>query len=339
MCTACIQFAFVYLRKLSVWTGEGSFFKPHIDTPRGKNMFGTLVLVFPTPHGGGALILRHHGHEWTFDSGQELATSRQPCIGYIAFFSDVEHEVAPVISGHRVTLTYSIHFDDIDVPSSPDSDTENFSLSQAVSENPFHEQFQALLENPDFLADGGTLAFGLRHVYPIERDKREQFTSLKHIYGTLKGSDAVLYQTIRTLGFQPVLYMYYEWKTPNRVREGAVIDKVIDFGRLSQPREWSMDITRIVRWQGGVVVCQEGWKIDEGVECGVPEKVEWATRATKLNRQASAFAMALGNQPSLEMAYSDLCMFVCIGKAGERLVYPSISQIEEERKRARSPET
>ena len=43
--------------------GKGSFFKPHVDTPRGEKMFGSLVVVFPTPHEGGALFLRHHGHE------------------------------------------------------------------------------------------------------------------------------------------------------------------------------------------------------------------------------------------------------------------------------------
>ena len=36
-------------------------------------MFGTLVIIFPTPHKGGALLLRHRGQEWTFDSGEALA--------------------------------------------------------------------------------------------------------------------------------------------------------------------------------------------------------------------------------------------------------------------------
>jgi hypothetical protein len=91
---------------------EGSFFKPHVDTPRSEKMFGSLVVVFPTPHEGGALFLRHHGHEWIFDSAKALAAVEQPTIGYVAFFSDVEHEVAPVTSGHRITLTYNLYFDD-----------------------------------------------------------------------------------------------------------------------------------------------------------------------------------------------------------------------------------
>jgi hypothetical protein len=75
-------------------------------------MFGSLVIVFPTLHEGGVLFLRHRGKEWTFDSGRELTTERQRSIRYAAFFSDIEHEVTPVISGHRVTLTYNLYFDD-----------------------------------------------------------------------------------------------------------------------------------------------------------------------------------------------------------------------------------
>jgi hypothetical protein len=32
-------------------------------------------------------------------------------IGYAAFFSDVKHGATPVVSGHRVTLTYNLYFD------------------------------------------------------------------------------------------------------------------------------------------------------------------------------------------------------------------------------------
>ena len=42
----------------------GSFLKPHVDTPRDENMFGSLVIVFPTVYEGGALVLRDAGEEW-----------------------------------------------------------------------------------------------------------------------------------------------------------------------------------------------------------------------------------------------------------------------------------
>jgi hypothetical protein len=72
-------------------------------------MFGSLVIVFPSPHEGGALPLRHRGQEWTFDSGKVLGAAKdQPSIGYVAFFGDIEHEVTPVTTDHRITLTYNL---------------------------------------------------------------------------------------------------------------------------------------------------------------------------------------------------------------------------------------
>ncbi|KAF8479494.1 hypothetical protein DFH94DRAFT_743949, partial [Russula ochroleuca] len=107
-------------------------------------MFDSLVIVFPTPHEGKTLLLRHRGQEWIFDSDQAPAAKCQPSIGYVAFFSDVEHEVALVTSGHRITSTYNLYFDDGGPVSTNDAD-------------------------PEFLAEDGTLAFGLRHVYLIKR--------------------------------------------------------------------------------------------------------------------------------------------------------------------------
>jgi hypothetical protein len=94
-------------------SGKGTFFK-HVDIPRSEKMFGSLVVVFPTFHEGGALLLRHRGDGRIIDSGQALAgaANDRPSIGYMAFFSQVEHEVAPVTSGYRVTLTYNLYFDD-----------------------------------------------------------------------------------------------------------------------------------------------------------------------------------------------------------------------------------
>ncbi|KAJ7093347.1 hypothetical protein B0H15DRAFT_776829 [Mycena belliarum] len=100
--------------KLNVY-GPGSFFKAHKDTPRGEDMIGSLVVVFPTAHEGGELTLSHGGTTWTFDSATELAARAQaagPAVAYVAFYSDVTHEVKPVRAGHRVTLTYNLFLAD-----------------------------------------------------------------------------------------------------------------------------------------------------------------------------------------------------------------------------------
>ncbi|OSX57111.1 hypothetical protein POSPLADRAFT_1112134, partial [Postia placenta MAD-698-R-SB12] len=167
--------------KLNVY-GKDSFFKPHVDTPRGQSMFGTLVIVFPPPHDGGSLILRHHDEEWTFDSGRMLSEQQEPSLAYVMFFSDVEHEVMPVKSGYRVTVTYNLYFsqDRYPAPSAtPLMDTSALELKTV---------FQTLLDDPTFLPQGGRIAFALSHRYPIDVVKQSIDTVARH----LKGRDAKL---------------------------------------------------------------------------------------------------------------------------------------------------
>jgi Rps23 Pro-64 3,4-dihydroxylase Tpa1-like proline 4-hydroxylase len=294
---------FVHLystRTLCCYIDKGSFFKPHVDTPRSKNMFGSLVIVFPTPHKGGALHLRHRGQEWIFDSGQELATKGQPSIGYAAFFSDVEHEVSPVISGYRVTLTYNLYFDD-DGPVSADDSVSKHPL--LLNEGAFREAFTALLENPEFLPEGGTLAFGLRHVYPIQDD-------LNHVYDILKGSDAVVYQSVSALGYEPELYIYYASDRFDDWVDGVLIDHVVDLEGYRAPDE---DLLQYLKTVGGICVTQEP-------EDDFPyntEQVEWVTPQTTFNQQEGAF-VSYGNEATLEWIYGDVCLVVRIGEAGDR---------------------
>ena len=52
---------------LAAIVGPGSFFKSHVDTPKGCKMFGSLVVVLPTKHEGGSFSFRHHGRGWIFN--------------------------------------------------------------------------------------------------------------------------------------------------------------------------------------------------------------------------------------------------------------------------------
>jgi hypothetical protein len=312
--------------------GKGSFFKPHVDTPRGEKMFGSLVVVFPTLHEGGAFFLRHRGHEWNFDSAQVLAGVNQPTIGYVAFFSDIEHEVAPVTSGHRITLTFNLYFDDGNGPvSENDAVSKHLIPPQPPNQERFREAFNALLGNPEFMADGGTLAFGLRHVYPIKK-------SLKHVYDVLKGNDAVVYQNMRALGFDPVLYMYYDGDGDEDGDEdsdedgddgdnseyrnslkGVMVDTLVHFCDSYTEEESVLDI---VQGRGGIPVHQEDGDVSDLKN---PEPVEWVTPLTTYNRKQDAFA-TYGNQAALSWVYGDVCMIVRIGKAGDRLAFPTADQ-------------
>ncbi|KAH7105775.1 hypothetical protein BKA62DRAFT_741063 [Auriculariales sp. MPI-PUGE-AT-0066] len=120
----------------------GSFFKAHKDTPRGHGMFGSLVLNFPMPHQGGALALRHEGHENIHDPSKAIYTADNQ-VSWVAFFSDVEHEVLPVTTGHRVTITYNLYYHSV------------ASTVGKVDNEPLKNVWTTLLEDRTFLPQGG----------------------------------------------------------------------------------------------------------------------------------------------------------------------------------------
>ena len=82
----------------------GGFFVSHRDTEKTKGMFGTLVVVLPSLHSGGELVVRHAGREVALD----LATKDVSQLNYAAFYADCEHEVRPVKDGNRLCLIYNL---------------------------------------------------------------------------------------------------------------------------------------------------------------------------------------------------------------------------------------
>jgi hypothetical protein len=129
--------------------GPGSFFKAHKDTPRGKDMFGSLAVVLPTKHTGGALHLRHDGKSFIHDCSNKFSSS-SPQVVWVAFYSDVEHEVSKVEQGHRVTLTYNLYFVDGAVtPAIP----RDISTSNA-----FFQAFSTVLADPVLTEERSVLA-------------------------------------------------------------------------------------------------------------------------------------------------------------------------------------
>ncbi|MSU36372.1 MAG: 2OG-Fe(II) oxygenase [Pedosphaera sp.] len=91
------------LYKLLVYD-QGGFFVAHRDTEKAEGMFGTLVVVLPSAHRGGELIVGHAGREVTVD----LAEAESSEVGFVAFYADCEHEVRPITAGHRVCLVYNL---------------------------------------------------------------------------------------------------------------------------------------------------------------------------------------------------------------------------------------
>jgi len=91
------------LYKLLVYD-TGGFFASHRDTEKVEGMFSTLVIVLPSSHSGGELMVRHAGREVIID----LSTPEVSQLSYAAFYADCEHEVRPISAGNRVCLIYNL---------------------------------------------------------------------------------------------------------------------------------------------------------------------------------------------------------------------------------------
>ncbi|KAF7789980.1 hypothetical protein EIP86_000928 [Pleurotus ostreatoroseus] len=186
------------LYKLNVY-GPGSFFKSHKDTPRGETMFGSLVIVYPTVHEGGALIFRDGDKQWTFDSA-EMVAAKAPALAYAAFFSDLDHEVIPVRAGYRVTVTYNLYFPNLATPNAiPPSVSVPFA---------FKSELERMLADPTFLPDGGVLGFGFRRVYPVMKNPIVK-VPLDYLKPYLKGNDANILHACDDLGLTSSIWAVY----------------------------------------------------------------------------------------------------------------------------------
>ena len=64
-------------------------------------MVGTLVVSLPSAHTGGELVVEHGGESVTYRTSKEE-------LSFVAFYADCRHEVKPVKSGYRVTLTLNL---------------------------------------------------------------------------------------------------------------------------------------------------------------------------------------------------------------------------------------
>ena len=91
------------LYKLLVYD-TGGFFLAHRDTEKAGGMFGTLVVVLPSAHRGGELVVRHAGREVTVDMSRAETSE----VSFAAFYADCEHEVRPITEGNRVCLVYNL---------------------------------------------------------------------------------------------------------------------------------------------------------------------------------------------------------------------------------------
>lgn len=286
-------------------------------------MIGSLVIIFPTPHKGGTLVLRHDGQEYTFDSGLELSRVEKPSIGYVAFYSDVEHEVTVVESGYRVSLTYNLYVSDVtqkqdipSVPSNPDSVIHNeYDLKQALSD---------LLNEETFLPEGGTIGFGLLHKYPVSKADG----SLASVLNCLKGSDAAIQRVCSSLGLVLKPKVLYKENYGNVL---IVSDEFVEFGYVDTAfqclmcRENTKDNDYDYDSEGdypkGFIVRSRGLDENGGGkfehvsgegESYRYQEIWWLTKWTELTRERSEF-LVYGNEAEIGHTYGDVVLVASVG--------------------------
>lgn len=119
-------------------------------------------------------------------SSSIFADDRSKDVPWVAFCSDVEHEIFPVTEGYDVTLTYNLYHNKINPVPAVD-----------VSISPFYKDLKTYLQIPHFLNGGGTLGFTCQHAYTFEEFDTEKDLSL-----SLKGSDRVIFLAAKSLGLR-----------------------------------------------------------------------------------------------------------------------------------------
>lgn len=84
---------------------KGDFFVWHKDSEKEKNMFATLSITLPSSYAGGKLVVKFNGQEIVIDNSEAASNYK---FGYAAFYTDCDHEVRPLLLGHRVCLVYNL---------------------------------------------------------------------------------------------------------------------------------------------------------------------------------------------------------------------------------------
>ncbi|OBZ71337.1 hypothetical protein A0H81_08862 [Grifola frondosa] len=209
------------LYKLNVY-GKDSFFKAHKDTPLADYV-------------------------------------REPRIAYIAFYSDVEHEVALVTSGYRVTITYNLYFAESPSPN------EVAAHPLSTNETELKAVFQSLL-----------VSYSLPSTW-----KEGAPDVLKDLARCLKGGDAVLMKVCRELGLDASLQMTFEDEFELLV---VMCDQAVNFDEVYMD-DCISDFLRL--YHNGKIVSylkDRYHYYDKREKPKLDLEVHWVTKRTDFNR-------------------------------------------------------
>ena len=189
------------LYTVNIYT-DGGHFAPHKDTPRGNDMFGTLVVCLPSQFMSGDLVLSHRGVVQKYDWASAIKKQEAPNqLHWAAFFGDVDHQIERIWGGARVTLTYLLRRGESGAPT---RDVAGEDLAPRIQ-----EAWQALLADNSFLPKGGILGYPCCHLYHQDaRFQSEQSPIDQQSSTMLKGRDHLVAATSLQAGLKVTFNPY-----------------------------------------------------------------------------------------------------------------------------------
>lgn len=146
-------------------------------------MFGTLVMALPSKYEGGEVHVTHAGKTKVF-AASEFSAFEYP---YLAWFSDVSHEVKPITSGRRLVLTYNLIHNTIDSKELNSRSDKGMAKLRAV-----FSRWKEMQDAPK------TLALLLDH----------QYTEASLCYAGVKGHDQHVGSHLREICEEHGFYLY-----------------------------------------------------------------------------------------------------------------------------------
>ena len=286
-------------------------------------MVGSLVIVFPTPHSGGELVLRHREYEWTFNGATLISSQPLPSIAYVAFYGDIEHEVLKVTSGHRVTITYNLYILPSETAGTQEPSTPIVQDNSGLTN--LKRTLEIMLQDKTFMPKGGILGFGLQYQYPVTYE-----TKMSDLKNKLKGNDAHIWNACSDLGLEPKLWIAYgtrELGAKDRVRVLAEKYYKPDTGDLYE-EGFLTQLTHRRGYKTNIVNGVKARKVRDGnIDCFWGDYQEKTTERTMQVIWITDFApvstlegpiMVYGNQAQMEFVYCDPCLLATVKPASER---------------------
>ena len=161
----------------------GGKFLRHKDTPRSGDQLGTLIVEVPVPHQGGAIALSDGRAKATIDwSGKAGDASK---LRWVAMFGDVDHEIAAVKSGTRVTLVYTLTL----------SETPRSDAALAARLATIADAAIALIGDAATLPKGGDIYVPCEHMIVAPTTAKPPYA-----LDVLRGSDRAIAETLARCG-------------------------------------------------------------------------------------------------------------------------------------------